>query len=86
MELSCFTVALKVDLRQCTKQQTGYVKQSCFQLQKKLFTYTFNIVFKGGKPPTVDSKGSVLLVAASFNNISFDFEIILIPNTGSQHS
>lgn len=33
---------------------------------------------------TVDSKGSVLLVAASFNNISFDFEIILIPNPDSQ--
>lgn len=36
MELSCFTVALKVDLHQCTTQQTGYVKQSCFQLQNKL--------------------------------------------------
>ncbi len=55
----------------------------CFQLQNKLFTYTFNIVFKGGKPPSVNIKGSVLLVAASFNNVSFNFEIILIPNPGS---
>lgn len=28
MQLSCFTVALKVDLQQCTKQQTGYVKHT----------------------------------------------------------
>lgn len=52
-------------------------------MQKELFTYTFNIVFKGWKPPTVNIKGSVLLAAAAFNNISFDFEITLIQNLGS---
>ncbi len=55
----------------------------CFQLQNKLFTYTFNIVFKGWKPQTVNIKGSVLSVAISFNNVSFDFEIIPIPKPGS---
>lgn len=37
MQLSCFTVALKVDLRQYTKQQTGYVKHILFPIAKETF-------------------------------------------------